>query len=90
MRAIALLALISTPAFASSDDAWAQFRTDVGAACLALVQGPGTANVEVNGFGSEHYGVALVTLTSGAGSDLMVCVYDKATKTAELSASFDE
>jgi hypothetical protein len=32
----------------------------------------------------------LVTLSSGAGEDRMICVYDKASKTAELSAPFDE
>jgi hypothetical protein len=90
MRLPLLLALLATPAAASSDDAWAQFRVDVGTACLALVQGPGTATVEVNGFGSESYGVALVTLTSDTGADRMVCVYDKRTKAAELSAPFGE
>lgn len=87
---VALLALTAGPALASSDDAWAQFRVDVGAACLALVEGPGTATVEVNPFGSESYGVAVVTLTSDAGTDRMVCVYDKAGKQAELSAPFGE
>ena len=90
MRAFTAFFLLVTPAFASSDDAWAQFRVDVGAACLALVEGPGTATVEVNGFGSESYGVALVTLTSEAGADRMVCVYDKQSKRAELSAPFGE
>ncbi|PZR00079.1 MAG: hypothetical protein DI533_05590 [Cereibacter sphaeroides] len=90
MRLFALAALIASPAFASSDDAWAQFRVDVGAACLALVQGPGTATIEVNNFGSESYGVALVTLTSTEGQDRMVCIYDKASKKAELSAAFGQ
>ncbi len=90
MRHFALFAVLATPALASSDDAWTQFRVDVGAACLTLVQGPGTATVEVNGFGSESYGVALVTLTSKAGADRMICVYDKQAKSAELSAPFDQ
>jgi len=85
-----VLSILAGPALASSGDAWDQFRADVGAACLALVQGPGTATVEVNPFGSDSYGVALVTLASGAGKDRMICVYDKASKTAELSAPFDE
>jgi hypothetical protein len=32
----------------------------------------------------------VVTLSSPAGTDRMICVYDKAGKTAELSAPFDE
>ena len=87
---VLVLSILAGPALASSGDAWDQFRADVGAACLALVQGPGTATVEVNPFGSDSYGVALVTLASGAGKDRMICVYDKASKTAELSAPFDE
>ena len=89
MRCLALIALCASPALASSDAAWAQFRIDVGTACLALVTGPGTATIEVNGFGSASYGVALVTLRSGAVNERMVCIYDKALKTAELSAPFD-
>ena len=85
-----VLSILAGPALASSGDAWDEFRADVGAACLALVQGPGTATVEVNPFGSDSYGVAVVTLSSGAGTDRMICVYDKARKTAELSAPFDE
>ena len=85
-----VLSILAGPALASSGDAWDQFRADVGAACLALVQGPGTTVVEVNPFGSDSYGVAVVTLASGAGTDRMICVYDKASKTAELSAPFNE
>lgn len=85
-----VLSILAGPVLASSGDAWDQFRADVGAACLALVQGPGTATVEVNPFGSDSYGVAVVTLLSGSGRDRMICVYDKASKTAELSAPFSE
>lgn len=90
MRLAACLALLASPAAASSGEAWAQFRVEVAAACLALVEGPGTATIEVNPFGSESYGVALVTLSSGDGADRMVCVYDKASGKAELSAPFGE
>jgi hypothetical protein len=85
-----VLSILAGPALASSGDAWDQVRAEVGAACLALVQGPGTATIEVNPFGSDSYGVALVTQSSGAGTDRMICVYDKARKTAELSTPFDE
>ncbi len=85
-----VLSILAGPALASSGDAWDQFRADVGAACLALVQGPGTATVEVNPFGSDSYGVAMVTLSSGAGRDRMICIHDKASKMAEISAPFSE
>ena len=53
-----------------------------------LVTGPGEVAVEVNPFGTDSYGIALVTLTTAEGSDRMVCVYDKARAAAELSAPF--
>ena len=90
MRALVCLACLASPAVASSEDAWVEFRTAVGAACLALVKDPGTVSIEVNPFGTQTYGVAIVTLRSDAGKDRMVCVYDKATRKAELSASFSQ
>jgi hypothetical protein len=87
--AVAVIGMVAGPALASSDEAWVRFRTDVGSACLALVTGPGAVTVEVNPFGSESYGVAVVTVRSAGGRDRMVCVYDKARKVAELSAAFD-
>lgn len=88
MRPALLLALLATPALADSEAAWDAFRAEVEAACRALVEGPGEVAVEVNPFGSEHYGVALVTLASAAGTDRMACVLDKATGAAELTAPF--
>ena len=64
------------------------FRAEVDAACRALVQDQGEVAVEVNPFGSESFGAALVTLTAEAGTDRMVCVYYKATRTAEITAPF--
>lgn len=93
MRASPVLALCLMPALAgaahaSSDDAWIAFRAEVASACMALVSGPGTVTIEVNPFGSERFGAALVSLTSEAGTDRMVCIYDKAGKVAELTAPF--
>ena len=90
MRVLACLICLASPALGSSEDAWAQFRTDVGAACLALVREPGTVSVEVNPFGTESHGVAIVTVTTETGVDRMVCVYDKITGKAEISASFNK
>ncbi|RJE82664.1 hypothetical protein [Paracoccus onubensis] len=78
------------PAFsyASSDDAWAEFRADVQAACEALSPKEGTVLVEVNPFGSESYGAAIVYHRTDAGLDRYVCIYDKQSKEAELTAAF--
>jgi hypothetical protein len=90
MRLFACLALLATPAAASSGDAWAEFRADVERTCLALVQDQGTVTIEVNPFGTESYGVALITVKADWGEDRLACVYDKVTKKAELSASFSQ
>lgn len=76
---------------AASEAAWDEFRTAVETACTALVEAPAEAEiaVEVNPFGSESYGVALVTVSFPAGgADRMICVMDKKTGAAELSAPF--
>jgi hypothetical protein len=90
MRLAACLALAASPALASSGDAWEEFREDVRAACLALVQVQGTVTIEVNPFGTESYGVALVTVKADWGEDRMACVFDKVSGKAELSASFSQ
>jgi len=90
MRSALVLVLSVLPAasvLASSDDAWQQFRADVEAACLeaaaAMFEAP-KANVDP--FGSEHYGLALVTgRAKGADAEIAsICVYDKQTKAAEI------
>lgn len=92
MRLAPVLALLASPALADSEAAWEGFRAEVEAACRAEVEGFGEVGgevaVDVNPFGSEHYGVALVTLASEAGTDRMACVFDKATRQAELTAPF--
>ena len=86
---LAVIVLSTSPARASSDDAWVLFRTEVEAACRALVQGPDDIVVEVNPFGSQSYGAAIVTATGeGSGADRMICIYDKVAKTAELTTPY--
>jgi hypothetical protein len=87
MRLCLLALLIASPALASSDDAWAEFRTEVQTACTALVEG-GNPVVEVNPFGSETYGAAIVTVAAGTGAERFVCIYNKQTKAAELTGAF--
>ncbi|MGQ0564085.1 MAG: hypothetical protein ACT4OK_03310 [Gemmobacter sp.] len=91
LLALALAAVVpfAPPALASSEDAWAQFRAEVEAACLAILEEPGEITVEVNPFGSQSFGAAIVTATSeGMGTQRMICIYDKATRAAELTAPF--
>lgn len=88
LAALAAAAFLATPALADSEDAWAAWRQEVEAACRALVQDPGEVAVEVNPFGSESYGLALVTLTAEYGTDRLACIYDKQARTAELTGPF--
>ncbi|MFC3571244.1 hypothetical protein [Paracoccus sp. TOH] len=86
---ILLIALVATPALASSEDAWEQFRQDVETACSALAPETGETAIEVNPFGSESYGAALlITTLADGGVDRYVCIYDKQAGSAELTAPF--
>lgn len=95
MRRIGMLALVwllaASPAFAASEDAWEEFRKATEAACRSLVQVPpgGMVTVEVNPFGSERFGVALLAVRLPDGStDRMACVREKQGGKAELTAPF--
>lgn len=86
---LVLLALAATPAAASTDEAWQEFRADVERACTALAPSQGETAIEVNPFGSESYGAALlITTLPDGGADRYICIYDKATKTAEMTGAF--
>lgn len=78
---------LSLPAFASSDDAWGEFAMDVAAKCSALAEGRiEKPKVVVDPFGTESYGMAILT-GKAVGADATVssiCVYDKKTQTAEI------
>ena len=86
------LATLTLPGvtLASSDEAWEEFRAEVETACTALVPDEGGETViEVNPFGSESYGAALLITTFPDGAaDRYVCIYDKEAKTAEATAPF--
>lgn len=86
---VLMLLLSASPALASSDDAWAEFQAQVETACTALAPTEGETAIEVNPFGSESYGAALlITTTQGDVADRYVCIYDKQSGKAELSAPF--
>jgi hypothetical protein len=76
------------PALAASDDAWEQFRAEVEAACLQAAEPLfETATAQVDPFGSESYGLALVTGNAKGTTDAAIaaiCVYDKKTKAVEI------
>lgn len=78
------------PAAASTDEAWKEFRAKVEEACRAqLAEVEGETTILVNPFGSESYGAAVVSVATASGSDRMICIFDKATGAAELTAPFD-
>ena len=59
---IAALAALASPALASSDDAWAEFEKDVAGACLKAAEPMfESATARVDPFGSESYGLALLS-----------------------------
>ncbi len=83
-------AMIGT-AQASSDDAWAEFALEVETACLTATDGVFTdATAVVDPFGSESYGLAIVSgIFPSGGSASIVCVFDKETKAVEIGGELD-
>jgi len=77
----------TSPVLAASPDAWDAFRKEVGAACIAaaapLIE---NAAADVDPFGSESYGLALVRgKAKGADTEIRtICVFDKKTKAVEI------
>lgn len=97
LLALALLAapllLAPSGAGASSDEAWAEMRQKVEAACLKAASGHFTrASALVDPFGSESFGLALLQGPSQGGGGKggptiqMICVYDKRSGTVELGS----
>jgi len=89
--AIATLVIAAglAPAYASSDDAWAEFSKEVGQKCEAAAKGMIEApKAVVDPFGSEKFGLAIVTgKAKGAKVQIShICVMDKKTKTVELGS----
>lgn len=84
--ALVLIPLSST-VLASSSDAWDEFAKDVAAKCTALAEGRiEQPKVVVDPFGTESYGVAILT-GKAVGADAIVssiCVYDKKSQAAEI------
>jgi hypothetical protein len=85
----ALMLLVVTSAHASSPEAWDEFRNDVESKCLIAAESyVRAANVTVDPFGSEEYGVAIV-LGESKDSHLplvLACLYNKQSHEATLYA----
>ena len=83
---VALVALTPQVSFASSDDAWAKFQTDVAAACRIAMELEPAEPILVEPFGSERFGYAVHESDTGP----MVCVYEKSTGKTEIGREFVE
>jgi hypothetical protein len=88
----AIILTAAAAARASSGDAWQEFAAEVEGKCKEAAR----SSVEfphavVDPFGSEHYGIALVTgKPKGAnGFVSYFCIYDKLTKTVELGSELE-
>ncbi|RWX76083.1 hypothetical protein EPK99_20765 [Neorhizobium lilium] len=87
LLAVALLPLTATAAHASSDSAWSAFQADVSKACVTAAKGLiENGRALADPYGSEHFGLAVVTGNAkGAKVTIStICVYDKKTKRAEI------
>jgi hypothetical protein len=85
----AMLALGAVQAEASSEDAWAEFAQTVEARCLTTAKDMLDApRAVVDPFGSESYGLAIVTGTAKGTTTTVshICVMDKQTQAAELGS----
>ncbi|MNE70383.1 hypothetical protein D3C80_1661730 [compost metagenome] len=88
-KAFFLVLCSAFPALASSDDAWQEFAREVGDKCLEaaapMLEG---ARVAVDPFGSERFGLAVLS-GKAKGADVTVsyvCVMDKQSRTVELGS----
>jgi hypothetical protein len=88
---IAATLALATAAQAASGDAWAEFAVEVEQSCIAAAEGLVTnATAVVDPFGSESFGLALVTGETPDGlSSSLICVFDKQTKAVEIGGELD-
>ncbi|HEV7434393.1 MAG TPA: hypothetical protein VGO22_05935 [Pseudorhizobium sp.] len=88
LATLTLLAVAGS-ASAASDEAWAQFARTVEEKCLAAAADMiETPRVLVDPFGSERFGLAVVTgKAKGADATIShICVMDKQSQTVELGS----
>ena len=79
-------AVLSSPAFAASGDAWAEFAAKVEQSCVTATSGMlKDAKAVVDPFGSESYGLAIVTGSVADGRQAaIICVFDKQTEAVQV------
>lgn len=83
-----ILVTLPMAAGGSTGKAWDEFRAAVERSCRALIPASDTIVIEVNPFGSESYGAALMTVGGTDGHDRMICIFDKRSGLAEVTAPF--
>ena len=82
------LGMSMVPASASSDDAWKAFAADVEDKCRAAISKVlKNPKLDVDSIGTESHGVAIGrgVVIGGKGRKAIVCIYDKKSKTVEIS-----
>lgn len=91
LKPLAAALLVAGPAFGSSDDAWSAFAAEVRDACLAAVGDRlAGASALVDPFGSESYGMAVVTgRTADDQAASMICVMDKETRAVQIGGELN-
>ena len=87
---IILGAALANTAHASSDEAWVQFAKDVSAKCLKAVGANLTKRtIVVDPYGSDKFGLAIVSGKSSGSKVSYICVYDKKTTAVELGGELE-
>ncbi|MCG6112248.1 MAG: hypothetical protein MEQ74_08695 [Paracoccus sp.] len=91
LKPLAAALLLAGPAFGSSDDAWSAFATEIEDACLGAVGGSiSDPSVVVDPFGSESYGLAIISgKTANDRAASVICVLDKETRAVQIGGELD-
>lgn len=91
LKTLAATLLFAGPAFGSSDDAWSAFAAEVEDACLVAAGSSITdASVVVDPFGSESYGLAIISgRTANDRIASVICVLDKKTRAVQIGGELD-
>ena len=91
LAALSFALLSGASALAASDDAWAEFAREVEEACRAATSSILTnAQAVVDPFGSESYGLTILTGDAAPGvTKSIVCVFNKQTKAVEIGGELD-
>ena len=91
-----IIVIFSNAVLASSDEAWQDFEDDVRQQCSILFDREFSRyQLHVDHYGSESYGIAFAKGKLRSSSGLrapnlsMICIYDKRSRQAEISQSFN-